>query len=348
MSGPPTEDDYSALLKASRPLIDLRAPAEFAHGTLPGAVNLPILNDAERAAVGKAYKSGGREAALATGHRLVRGDAKEDRVRAWRGFAAEHPHAALYCWRGGLRSEIAQLWLGESGVALPRVAGGFKALRRFCLDVLERSAAMPFVLVGGRTGSGKTGVVRAAARHVDLEALANHRGSSFGGFLTPQPAPVSFENALAVALLRLDGEAPVAVEDEGRSIGRLAIPAPVYDAMQRAPIVVLEVERATRVENIHREYVVDAGHPRQRLLAALARIQRRLGGARYQHLADVMTDAFDQASADLHRQWIERLLAWYYDPMYDYQLAGKEQRIVRRGPVDEMRAYLASAYSRAA
>ena len=159
---------------------------------------------------------------------------------AWRDFAAAHPHAAIYCWRGGLRSQIAQRWLAESGVVLPRIVGGFKALRQFCLDMLERSVARDFVLVGGRTGSGKTAVVQALANHVDLEALANHRGSAFGGHPTPQPPPVAFENALAVALLKLDPHAPTAIEDEGRSIGRLAVPQAVYDAMQRAPIVVLE------------------------------------------------------------------------------------------------------------
>ena len=347
MPAPPAEDNYAALLKASRPLIDVRAPAEFARGAVPSAVSLPILTDEERTLVGKAYKSGGREAAIAVGFRLVHDDAKNQRVAAWRRFSAKHPLAAIYCWRGGLRSEIAQRWLAESGIELPRVAGGFKALRRFCLDVLERSAERPFVLVGGRTGSGKTKVVQAIANHVDLEALANHRGSAFGGHQTPQPPPVAFENALAVALLRLDDEAPVGVEDESRTIGRLAIPAPVYDAMQRAPIVVLEAEKATRIENIYQEYVVHAACPREHLLAALARIQRRLGGTRYQHIAALMANAFDRASAELHRQWIERLLEWYYDPMYDYQLGRKEERIVQRGPAEEMTAYL-RAYSSAA
>ena len=347
MSRSPAEDDYAALLKGPRPLIDVRAPAEFARGALPGAVSLPILDDAERAAVGKVYKSDGQDAAVALGLQLVDGERKRSRIATWRDFAGDHPAAAIYCWRGGLRSQIAQRWLVESGVVLPRVVGGFKALRQFCLDILERSAAREFVLVGGRTGSGKTAVVRSVANHVDLEALANHRGSAFGGHPTPQPPPIAFENALAVVLLKLDDRARTAIEDEGRSIGRLAIPQPVYDAMQRAPIVVLEVPRAVRVDNIYREYVVEAECPRERLLAALARIQRRLGGTRHQHLAALMADAFDQASDELHRQWIERLLEWYYDPMYDYQLGRKAERIVQRGPPDEMTAYL-RAYSKPA
>ena len=342
MSTSPTEDDYAAVLKHSRPLIDVRAPAEFARGALPGAVSLPILDDAERAAVGETYKRSGRDAALALGLKLVDGENKRSRIAAWRDFAAEHPGAAIYCWRGGMRSQIAQRWLAEGGVALPRIVGGFKALRGFCLQVHERSGERQFLLVGGRTGSGKTAVVRAVANHVDLEALANHRGSAFGGHPTPQPPPVAFENALAVALLKTDDHAPTAIEDEGRSIGRLAIPQAVYDAMQRAPIVVLEVPRTARVDNIYQEYVVQAERPRERLLAALARIQRRLGGTRYQEVAALMTAAFDQASAELHRQWIDRLLAWYYDPMYDYQLGRKAERVVQRGAPEEMAAYLRS------
>ena len=344
MSGAPTEDDYAALLRDSRPLIDVRAPAEFARGALPGAVSLPILDDEERAAVGRTYKNGGRAAAVALGLRLVDGEKKRRRIAAWHDFSSEHPQAAIYCWRGGMRSQIAQRWLAESGVVLPRIVGGFKALRGFCLDVLERSGTREFVLVGGRTGSGKTAVVQAVANHIDLEALANHRGSAFGGHSTPQPPPVAFENALAAALLKLDERTPTAIEDESRSIGRLAVPQAVYDAMHRAPIVVLEVPRTARVDNIYREYVVQAERPRERLSAALTRIQRRLGGMRYQHVAALMAGAFDQASAELHRQWIDRLLQWYYDPMYDYQLGRKAERIVRRGPPEEIAAYLRSRY----
>lgn len=337
--------DYESLLRSARPLIDVRSPAEFARGKLPDAVNLPLLADEERDAVGKEYKARGRDAAVALGQRLVAGDVKASRIAAWHEFAVAQPQAVITCWRGGLRSEIAQAWLAEAGVELPRVAGGVKALRRFGLDVIAKSSAQRrLVVVGGRTGTGKTLVVRRAEVHIDLEALANHRGSAFGGFPTPQPPPVTFENALAGALLRLPVSEPIVVEDESRTIGRLALPEPFYQAMGRAPIALLEVDYAQRVDNIHREYVLDAADPDQHLPARLERIEPRLGGVRYREVAALMHAAFEATDPDEqragHHGWIERLLRYYYDPMYDYQLKGKMDRVVMRGGADEVTEYL--------
>lgn len=337
-------DDYAGILREARPLIDVRSPVEFRRGALPGAVNLPLLTDDERAAVGRMYKAAGRKAAVALGRELVAEGAKAARVAAWRDFAVGHPEALLVCWRGGLRSEIAQAWLAAAGIVLPRVAGGFKALRHVCLQAIQTAAASRrFVLVGGRTGSGKTEVVRNARVHIDLEAIANHRGSAFGGLPIPQPAPVTFENALAAAFLQLSADEPVVVEDESRTIGRLAVPAALYNAMQDAPIVLLDVDAADRVANIYREYVLRAAAPEAHLATALSRIERRLGGVRYRELAALMRTAFTAEACrrrEAHCQWIRRLLAYYYDPMYDYQLAGKKNRIVMRGNRREAAAYL--------
>ena len=340
---PHVVDDYAEIIRRSRPLIDVRAPAEYARGAFPAAVNLPLLTDDERAAVGTTYKRRGREAAVALGHRLVCGDEKERRVEAWRAFAETHTDALIYCWRGGLRSEIAQTWLAEAGMRIGRVAGGFKALRRHCLDVLDEAGGRSLILVGGRTGAGKTAVVRDSAAFIDLEGLANHRGSAFGGFPTPQPPPVAFENALAAALLKAPLDTPLVVEDESRTIGRLAVPLSLHDAMQCAPIVLVEADDDTRAANIHREYVLEAKAPRAHLTASLARIQRRLGGVRYAEIKALMDDAFDTGGATawpLHRRWIVRLLNDYYDPMYDYQLAAKAERVVMRGTAEEVAAEL--------
>ncbi len=337
-------EDYGAILRHGRPLIDVRSPAEFARGKLPDAVNLPLLADEERDAVGRTYKNRGRDAAVALGHQLVSGPVKDARVASWHDFAAHHPDAIMTCWRGGLRSEIAQAWLAGAGVEIPRAAGGVKAFRHFCLDtILEASRTRQFVLIGGRTGSGKTRAVRAARAYIDLEALANHRGSAFGAHPTPQPTPVTFENTLAVALLRLPPREPIVMEDESRTIGRISLPEALYEAMNRAPIALLEVDDADRIDNIYREYVVEAVEPERHLPDALMRIERRLGGARTREIATLMRSAFDADevhSRQAHCLWIERLLRDYYDPMYDHQLQGKADRIAMRGSASEVAAYL--------
>ena len=342
--------DYAAVLADGAALIDLRSPAEFQRGAFPGAVNLPLLTDAEREKVGIRYKHGGRDAAITLGNTLVSGDVKAARLSAWQRFVDEHPDTMLYCWRGGLRSETVQRWLGETGRHAPRIIGGYRALRRFCIDTLGRQRE--WLVVGGRTGVGKTEIVRHVPDSVDLEGLANHRGSAFGKRRTPQPTPISFENALAVELLRRDlrkgshhgpGSTPIVVEDESRTIGRLAIPESVYTDMQAAPIVLVESDQPTRIENIYREYVVEAddpGHLRETLETSLDNIRRRLGGARHREVRDRMAHAFDGEDSGSHRAWIGMLLEWYYDPMYDYQIGKKMHRIVFRGDADAVRHYL--------
>ncbi len=340
----PTVRDCRAILRDAPAAIDVRAPVEFAQGGLPNAANLPLLDDAERAEVGAVYRRRGRDAAIETGHRLVAGAAKDARMGAWLEFAAAHPKPLLYCARGGLRSQLVQRWLADAGAPTLRVEGGFKALRRCCLEILEAAAARPIVLLGGRTGVGKTKLLKRLANAVDLEALARHRGSAFGAWAVPQPTPVNFENALARALLQRAEDRPLVLEDEARTIGRLAIPAPLFEAMAKAPIALLEAPTQARVENVYQEYVCEAQAPERQLPEALRRIERRLGGERCRRIAGLMAAAFaaqsEAEAAEAHRCWIRALLADYYDPMYDYQLRAKAHRIVMRGNADEVRTYL--------
>ena len=336
--------DPESLLAAGVRFIDVRAPSEFARGAVPGAVNLPILNDHERHEVGSTYTHKGHEAAVELGHRLVSGHVKQDRISAWVTEVEAHPNPWIYCWRGGLRSQIAQEWLREAGHHVPRVDGGFKALRQCCLNALARAPeALPWVVLAGRTGSGKTLLIRERSDSIDLEAHANHRGSAFGGRSCTQPSPVSFENGLAVAFLGLGSERLI-VEDESRTIGRLALPAAWHQRMQSAPVVVLGAELAERVENIRREYVdeplaegVAPADLHARYQGALERISRRLGGDRHRAVARSLAEDFESGR---HHTWIEQLLRWYYDPMYDYQLGKKQDRIVMHGDRDAVRTFL--------
>ncbi|MCP4843006.1 MAG: tRNA 2-selenouridine(34) synthase MnmH, partial [Halieaceae bacterium] len=217
----PDTDDYRALFLDNVPMIDLRAPVEFGKGAFPASLSLPLMSDDERAQVGICYKQEGQQAAIALGHRLVSGDTRARRLAQWREFACQHPSGYLYCWRGGLRSQTVQSWLKQEGIEYPRVKGGYKAMRRFLLEELERSIEQAdFVLISGKTGTGKTRVIERLPRAVDLEGLANHRGSSFGQLPTPQPAQIDFENGLSIALMQLLArqQRTIFVEDEGRLI----------------------------------------------------------------------------------------------------------------------------------
>lgn len=340
MSLRPDTDDYRQLFLRDLPLMDTRAPTEFARGAFPAAVSLPLMTDDERARVGTCYKQEGQAAAIALGHSLVQGSVKAERLAAWIAFARENPAGYLYCFRGGLRSQIVQQWLAEAGVHYPRIRCGYKAMRQYLLEELERCIdAAHIVLVSGRTGSGKTRVIQALSRSVDLEGLANHRGSTFGALLSPQPSQIDFENRLAIALMkRLAGDDKrVVLEDEGKLIGRLALPQSLRDRMQEAPLLELDIPLEERVTVVLEDYVVDLGQRyrdafgdtgpqqhRERLQADLARTRKRLGGERYQTVSSLMETAFDaqegNGAIDGHRAWITLLLRDYYDPMYDYQM----------------------------
>lgn len=347
-------DDLLALLRRGTPFIDVRAPGEAERGTVPGACNLPILDDAERARVGTTYKQQGQDAAVRVGHRLVSGPVREQRVAAWADFARQHPDAWIFCWRGGQRSAIAAEWLAEAGHPLPRVPGGFKALRAALTEALQAAChdPRPWVILAGRTGSGKTELLRSLPHAIDLEGLAAHRGSAFGATESEQPAPVTFENTLATAWLRHLGPY-LLLEDESRTIGRLALPEDWHQRMLRAPVALLEVDTNERIAQIVREYVelplragVACATLHARYTAALTRIERRLGGLRRRAVQAALDDAFanrPDPATDLdtgpHAAWVDLLLRDYYDPMYDHQIESKMRRVIVRGDAATLREY---------
>lgn len=355
-------DDLRDLFLREVPLLDVRAPVEFAEGAFPGAENHPLINDEERHHIGMVYQELGQDEAVALGEALVSGERKAQRIARWRAFLQRHPDAVLYCFRGGMRSQISQRWLrDEAGIACPRVRGGYKAMRRFLLDELERNSALCHpVVIGGRTGVGKTRLLARCTAHIDLEGLAHHRGSAFGHHPQPQPAQIDFENALSIALLkRVDaGNLPFVVEDESRNIGSRHIPEAFFGRMETAPLVLLEASEAERIEITLQEYVIDSLAEFQSLSGehegfrqwaddlrgSLDRIRRRLGGDRHavvrRKLEDAITRQAASGSLDGHRDWIAYLLRDYYDGMYEYQLRKKDARIVFSGTREAVLDYL--------
>ncbi|HEX8592653.1 MAG TPA: tRNA 2-selenouridine(34) synthase MnmH [Pseudomonas sp.] len=362
--------DLRQLFLDDAALMDVRAPVEFDKGAFPHSLNLPLMNDLEREQVGTCYKQKGQQAAIELGHRLVSGQTKQDRIQAWSDFARAHPEGFLYCFRGGLRSQLTQQWLkNEAGIEYPRVIGGYKALRTYLIEQTDAAVAeCDFVLIGGLTGSGKTQVLTRLDNALDLEGHANHRGSSFGKHATPQPAQISFENALAIDILkkRAAGVNQFVLEDEGRVVGSRAIPLGLFRGMQEYPLVWLEESVELRVERILTDYVVDLCAEfiqvhgveqgfsvfAARLRESLASIVKRLGGERYQRLAAIMDSALVEqektGAVDQHRGWIEGLLGEYYDPMYAYQRDSKGPRIEFSGDHGAVLHYLQERRKRAA
>lgn len=351
MPARPDTEDYRALFLADAPMMDMRAPREFTRGAFPTAHSLPLMTDDERAQVGTCYKRRGQAAAIELGHALVSGDTRAQRMEAWCDFARAHPDGYLYCFRGGLRSQTVQQWLRDAGIDYPLVRGGYKAMRRFLLEELERSAAAGrFVLVGGKTGTGKTRVIWAAQRAVDLEGLAKHRGSTFGQLPQPQPSQIDFENQLSIALMKLldQSDGSIFLEDEGRLIGRICLPDTLRERMKQSPLMIVEESLQSRVNVVIEDYIVDLGRRygelhgeegpalhAQKLQEDLAKIRRRLGGERHQRMSEIMQAAFEaqRESGDVsgHGEWIAFLLEHYYDPMYEYQLQQREGEVVFRG-----------------
>ena len=309
---PRQELPVAAFLDATTPIIDVRSPAEFGQGHLPGAISLPLFSDAQRQAVGTAYKQQGRQQAVQLGLALV-GPQLAELSEQLLALAGPGQGLRLHCWRGGQRSGSVAWLAGLQGLRVTLLQGGYKAYRQWVLQMVAQP--WPLQVVGGRTGTGKTDLLQAMARQgsavVDLEGLAQHRGSSFGGLgLPPQPSSEHFENRLAEQLRRLqDRGGPIWVEAESAQVGRCRIPAGFWRQMQQAPV--LEIDRP--VEQRLLQLVAVYGHQGQEpLRQATERISRRLGPQRTgAALAAIAQE--DWAGACL--QMLD-----YYDRCYDHEL----------------------------
>jgi len=324
-----TAAEFEELFLRPARWIDVRAPVEFSAGHMPGAVNLPLLTDDERHTIGITYKEQGREAAVALGHQMVSGGVRDSRLAAWAAFARENTDAVVYCFRGGMRSQIVQKWMSEAGADVPLIAGGYKALRRYLMAVFDET--LPELrVVSGPTGSGKTAFLSASGQpYLDLEGLAAHRGSSFGAMEIPQPTQINFEINLATELLRLKraGRTPILIENESRLIGKCVIPEPLFKAIRTSEQLHLDVSLEQRVENIFKDYILDSslgqrGNAQKfvQFSDSVRAITRKLGGLRADEVLRDLKFSHGEFLAgrgfDSNRVWIRKLLEWYYDPLY--------------------------------
>lgn len=360
MSELPLSADFKSIVLNSTPLIDVRAPIEFANGAFPNSVNLALMNDEERHLIGIRYKEEGNAQAVKLGHELVSGVVREERIHAWTDFIEKNPDAMLYCFRGGQRSKISQEWISESGKDIIRLKGGYKAFRHYLMDETEKSTDhfKPIVL-GGRTGSGKTILLKKVQNSIDLEGLANHRGSSFGRKIIPQPTQINFENALAYDLIqKIDkGFEYLVFEDEGKNVGSVFLPKVFASKLAEAPRVILETSTQERVETTFKEYVLEAQKMYEDsgmndplrvwaddIRSAMDRIVKRIGSERHKEVCSIFESAVNEQnrneSLEAYKEWAEYLLREYYDPMYDYQIDKRASQISFRGSEEEILDYL--------
>jgi tRNA 2-selenouridine synthase len=262
-------------IKAGNPVVDVRSPAEYSCGHIPGAFNMPLFSDEERAIVGTLYTRNGKEDALTKGLEII-GSKLKDFARQGLSLAADH-EILVYCWRGGMRS-ASMAWLFETaGLKASVLIGGYKSYRRFVHEFL--SFPFPFIVIGGMTGSGKTEILSELGKlgHpvVDLEKLASHKGSVFGAVGEPeQPTTEQFENLLFEDLWAKDKSVPVFIEDESIAIGSVFLPKAFHQRMLQCPLVVIEVPREDRVRRLVNLY---AGADKDILIRALRSIERRIG-----------------------------------------------------------------------
>lgn len=300
----------------SIPVVDVRSPAEFRHGHIPGAINIPLFSDAERAEVGTLYVQKGRDYAILRGLDIIL--PKSGKLLNALRKQTHAKRLRIYCWRGGMRS-LNMAWMFETnGYDVSLLNGGYKAYRRHIRSRLDEKARV--VVLGGFTGSGKTEILNCLTeineQVIDLEKLAVHKGSAFGGIgLADQPSNEQFENDLFGIWHRFDKNRFIWIEDESRMIGRVSLPDPVIKKIQEAPLIILEVPKEIRVNRLVAEY---AGIDDRLLSEAVMKIEARLGRLRAK-------EALLSISEKNYTAVASQVLS-YYDETYSFSVRRREQQ----------------------
>ncbi len=291
-------------------ILDVRSLAEYAQGHIPEAVSFPLFNNEERALVGTCYKQQGKEEAIELGLAIA-GPKLADFVARAKVLAPER-QVRVHCWRGGMRSASAGWLLETAGFNVSLLIGGYKGFRRWALSLF--SVPQKILILGGMTGSGKTEILRALGNMgeqvLDLEALAHHRGSSFGALeQLPQPTNEQFWNEIAMEWAKFDRNQPVWIEAESKRIGLCRIPQEIFEQMEKA--IVIEINRS-RQERVNLLVEIYGEADINDLIAATERIRRRLGGVRAKEAVSFLQQGNLAAASDL--------ILHYYDKTYTYDL----------------------------
>jgi tRNA 2-selenouridine synthase len=309
--------DQFLSLRESLPVIDVRSENEFTSGHVRGAINIPLLNNDERVIVGTAYKQQGQRQAINEGFRLV-GPRLLDIIQATEKIASGR-EILVHCWRGGMRSNNFCQFASMAGIKSHALTGGYKSYRSLVLESFKK----PFqiLLLGGCTGSGKSDVLRALRSQgeqiLDLEALANHKGSAFGGLMMPQqPTTEQFQNELFEEILKLDLSKRIWVEDESIAIGKIFLPTDFWQRMTQSKLVQMDVSKNIRVQRLVNEY---GAANRDEFLEIMGKIVKRLGGQNYKAAKEKLL------AGDMHS--VMDILLTYYDKAYLESLEKRKERI---------------------
>jgi tRNA 2-selenouridine synthase len=306
-------DQALALRDKGALLVDARSPAEFAEATIPGAVNVPLFDDAERAEVGTLYKEAGKRIALKRGMEVVAPKIPGMIAAVEAALGDRRGPVLVFCWRGGMRSRALATFLDLAGISARQIEGGHKAFRALVREFFEGGRWGRLLVLRGLTGVGKTRLLLKLQAEgypvIDLEGLAHHRGSAFGYLGLPtQPSQKQFEARLWDALRRVAPGGYALAEGESRHIGRLILPLSVYQALQVETSLWIEASLDYRVGVVLDDYPACEAL-QQAFLRPLQLIRPRLGGEAHDRLVGHL-----QAGrwADLARE----LMVLYYDPLY--------------------------------
>jgi len=309
------------------PLLDVRSPAEYETGHLPGAISFPLFSNEERVEIGTLYKQEGKPEAIKRGLDIIGPKMRQFIEKA---EALESTQLALYCWRGGMRSE-SMAWLFERyGFETVVLEGGYKTYRRTVMQFFEQQ--LPIVVLTGYTGSQKTRLLHlmreSGAQVVDLEGLANHQGSSFGNRKsTGQPATEDFQNMVYEAFIPMDLNRPVWIEDESKHIGLVSLPDALYDQKSSCPHVFVEIDPWERVDFLVEDY---GGLSAEQLISATRSIQPKLGNEKAAKAIAAIGEGDLKTAAGL--------ILTYYDTRYRKSIQRKSTLIQQhyRIPMDEI------------
>jgi tRNA 2-selenouridine synthase len=304
-------------LRNTLPVVDVRSEGEYGMGHIQPAINIPLLNNAERVAVGTDYKQKGQLEAIKTGFRLV-GPRLLDIIEATEKIAIKK-EIIVHCWRGGMRSSNFCQFVGMAGIKTHQLTGGYKSYRHVAIESFKKP--FQFKIIGGCTGSGKSEILRALGKQgeqiIDLEKLASHKGSAFGGLMqAPQPTTEQFQNDLFEEILKLDIHKPIWIEDESIAVGKIFLPDELWRTMSASPVVEIALDKADRIKRLVHEY---GDADQEEFLKAMERITKKLGGQHFKVAKEKLLLG-DMAST------IEILLT-YYDKAYLNGLEKKKSRI---------------------